>query len=253
MRDGKQLKCFKKAVFIGLLLAFGVSFSLLGKTNLRVVTEHLPPFQVSNENGEASGIVLDQIKFILNNISPQTEIEVMPWTNAYQIALNRPNTVIFSLIRTPERESKFIWISKLINVKTILIALNSSTAEYTTQLSNLKNLKVGVKANDAVGQELIKNGFSFDKNLIEIIDTSSSIKMLQKKRFDLVPANRFMLDYYCSINDCHTTSFKEVYVFDELDQDFYLAVSLGTEPSVIKQLREELSTLKLPIEAKAGH
>ena len=73
--------------------------------------------------------------------------------------------------------------------------------------------------------------------------------MLNKKRFSLIPANDFMLDYHCSVNSCDVTRFKEIYVFAEIEQDFYLAVSLGTNPTVIKQLREEFGHLSLPIKS----
>lgn len=37
---------------------------------------------------------------------------MLPWARAYKLAQERPNTLIFSLVRNPEREDQFICIEK---------------------------------------------------------------------------------------------------------------------------------------------
>ncbi|MDX7833812.1 hypothetical protein SJS03_21745, partial [Aeromonas dhakensis] len=51
---------------------------------------------------EVSGIGLDR-----------KGIQLLPWARAYQMAQYDPNTVIFSMIRLPEREALFHWVGPI--------------------------------------------------------------------------------------------------------------------------------------------
>jgi len=54
---------------------------------------------------------------ILNAILAEAQLEAnvafMPWARAFSIAESNPNTIILSMIRTPEREDNFYWIIKV--------------------------------------------------------------------------------------------------------------------------------------------
>jgi polar amino acid transport system substrate-binding protein len=211
-----------------------------------IVTEHLPPYQLSENNVLVGGSVGAQIKKLINKVIPESTIEVLTWSRAYKIALVRPNTIIFSLVRTPEREEKFIWIGKVAQIVTELITLKDSELEPIKALSELKNIYIGVKRDDAIASFLVEKGFEYDKNLVEIINTFSTMKMLEKGRIAVIPSNQQVIDFYCQTTGCSTADFKTIYTLKELSEDLYLAASLGTDENLVKQLRAEFAKLSFP-------
>ncbi len=216
-------------------------------TDIRIVSEHLPPFQIGENHELIGGVVGLEIQKLVKSILPASKIEVLPWARAYQIALHRPNTIIFSLVRTPERENKFIWIGKVADVTTELITLKDNELEPITVLSELNHSKIGVKRDDAIAVFLVGKGFEFDKELVEIVNTFSTMQMLEKGRIDVIPANQQIIEFYCQNTGCNYSDFKTIYTMKELSEEFYLAVSLGSDANLVKQLRAEFPNLDLPI------
>jgi len=232
-------------------LFFGFALNVqaeIAQAKIRIVTEHLAPFQISDNHELVGGIVGIEIQQLLDKILPENIIEVLPWARAYQIALERPNTIIFSMVRTPDREDKFIWIGKVAQVSTELITLKTSQLKPIELLSELGGIQIGVKRYDAVANFLVDKGFEFDKNLVEIMNTFSTLKMLEKRRIDVIPSNQQVIEFYCKQTGCKNSDFKTIYTLKELSEEFYLAVSLGTEESLVKQLRAEFPTLGFPVQ-----
>ena len=209
---------------------------------LRIVTEHLAPFHYLNQEQKVVGLLSNRLLPILQNLEPGLKIELLPWSHAYELATRRPNTLLFSVIRTPERESKFVWLSRLLEVNTILIANSDSNVEPTDNLADLMQYNLGVKKNDAITDHLLKVGFEFDNNLMEIVQSKSTITMLRRQRFDLIPTNVYILEDYCKKNDCELDEFKVIYTFDEIPQTFFLVINKDSDPVLIKLLRQELAS-----------
>jgi polar amino acid transport system substrate-binding protein len=221
-----------------ILIVVTLNFAVAAGTNnsLRVLTEHLPPYQIAYGVNLKGGTVGLKVQKFLNSVVPSTAIEVLPWNSAYNIALNRPNTLIFSITRTPEREDKFIWITKVANLKPKLYALKKSNINPTTNLSSLERYTVGTSLNDLVTNKLLEQGFNFKDNLVQIVNADSIVAMLHKGRLDLIAADPHMIEYYCKVNNINPSEFIAVYDFTELNDQLYLAASKRTDPNLIEQL-----------------
>jgi polar amino acid transport system substrate-binding protein len=230
-----------------LILAFH-SKGDVADLNVLIVTEHLPPYQIGKDKKLIGGSVGIEIQKLMSTVLPESIIEVVPWARAHQVALVRPNTIIFSLVRTPEREDKFIWIGKVAHVRTELITLKDSALEPVETLSELKNTQIGVKRQDAIATFLNNNGFEYGKELVEIVYTMSTMRMLENGRIETIPSNQQVIEYYCQTSGCVNSDFKTLYVFKELSEEFYLAASLGTDAELIEKLKVEFANLDLPVQ-----
>lgn len=242
-----MLSNLKRTLGACVFLAF-FSKADVADLDVLIVTEHLPPYQISKDNKLTGGSVAIEIKKLMKTVLPGSSIEVVPWARAYQVALVRPNTIIFSLVRTPEREDKFIWIGKVAQVRTELIALKDSELQPVETLSELKNTRIGVKRQDAVATFLNNNGFEYGKDLVEIVYTMSTMRMLEKGRIETIPSNKQIIDFYCQTAGCANSDFKTLYVFKQLSEEFYLAASLGTDVKLIEKLKVEFANIELPIQ-----
>lgn len=75
-------------------------------TDLLVVTENLPPYNYK-EGIAVKGVATEVVQALLKEVGLQADIHVLSWVRAYLKALEQPNVLIFSLVRTPEREEHF--------------------------------------------------------------------------------------------------------------------------------------------------
>ena len=232
---------------------FSVVFALNTKAStslkdIRIVTEHLPPYQIAVNGQLEGGSVGLKIKKLLSNVLPETTIEVLPWARTYQIALNTPNTIIFSLVRTPERENKFIWIGKVAHVPMELISLKTSQLQPIENLSELNDIKIGVKRLDAVTIWLASQGLNFGEELVEVSNTITTLQLLEKGRIEVIPSTNQVIDFYCQTEGCQSSDFKTIYTFQDFSEELYLAVSLGSDEKLVEQLQAEF--LKVDISVK---
>ena len=163
-------------------LALVTCCSVAAASGLKVVTENLPPFNIAAqvEGAAPSGIATDTLVAIFDKIGRQFDpaaIEVMPWARAYQTAKNEPSTLLYSAVRTEERESMFQWIGPIEHLTIGLIVLK----DRKLVINNVKELEqytIGTVRNGAPEQLLKKAGVS-DAKFDVISDQQAAGMMLQ--------------------------------------------------------------------------
>ena len=212
---------------------------------LRFVTEHLPPFQIIGEY-KVEGFATEIVEAALAHINRKPDITIYSWTRAYNLAMQRPNTCIYSIARTKEREDKFIWTeiisttdSHFITVKdrVPLIKVNS--------IEDAKNYRVAVLRDDFTHQFLMNAGFIENKNLYVVTNTKSLLQLLSTKKYiDLILADPLTVRYRAIYNEMDPEQFIAIHKLNYVPIDFYVACSLTTEKSVIEELTNGLKWVK---------
>ena len=202
-----------------------------------IVTEDLPPLQIDKEGRLYDGLAYQKVKRLVNTAKLDATWLVAPWARAYNIALSTPNVLLFSVVRTPKREEKFTWIGQLFLMDLFLVSLHSRRIKATT-LEQAKHLLIATKRSDVVLNYLEAEGFVTGKNMMVVRDTKATYDALLKGRVDLVPANKIMIDSYCAKANCSLQDFNFSISLPDMEQDFYLAVSKGSDPEVINALRQ---------------
>ncbi len=172
----------KKAVFMVLMLS--ASFSVFSVEQIQIVTENLKPLNYL-EGNEVKGSSTQIVRKLLQESGLTGSIQVYPWARSYAMALRQKNTLIYTINRTPERESKFKWIGLTASKKynSSLYKLKSNHHIQATNLEGAKAYTVGVNIGD-VNHELLKSeGFEY---ISAVSQRSQSIKMLMRNRIDLI-------------------------------------------------------------------
>jgi polar amino acid transport system substrate-binding protein len=152
---------------------------------LTFYTEQFPPYNYE-ENGTLKGLSVD----LLEEISVKTgmtmtrgQIHLVPWTEGYQAALSRNNTVLFSTGRIPERENFFKWAGPIHTYSTVLFARPDRHITITKP-EDLKGYRIGV-IRDAVGvKQLIGKGVN-ESQLVTETNASILIAKLAGNEIDL--------------------------------------------------------------------
>lgn len=119
-------------------------------------TFHLPPPTVS-ESGEPRGAVYDVVREMARRVGHSGAIEFLPWTRAQEIALKEPNVGILALTRSPERESRYSWIARIVDDDLVLVG---GAGVDVSDLDKVKDRPVGVLRHSGAEALLRERGFS---------------------------------------------------------------------------------------------
>lgn len=79
----------------------------------------------TSSNADAPGFMLDIVNAMLAHLQLAPRVEFLPWRRAQALAQRTPNSIIFPLARTPERESSYQWLCKVIDVPVMFINKDS--------------------------------------------------------------------------------------------------------------------------------
>ncbi len=228
-----------KALAVLLLLLLALPGDAAGRTVW--LSEDLPPFNFL-QDGAFTGIVPD----ILAEIAPRAgvpfdpaQVQVMPWTRAYQSALSTPGAAIFSMARTPERDGLFSWVGPLCTVRLGLVAKKSLGLNSGSPAAG-DGLAVGTVRDSASERCLLQQGRPerVERSLYRL----SCARMLAAGRIQAwaynVPTALFTL---CAAGE-NPADYEEIGLLQEVD--FYLAFSPGADPAVVRSLQAELENFK---------
>jgi polar amino acid transport system substrate-binding protein len=178
-------------VFIGLLCFFKPVFAcdenkareLL--SHYKWMTEDYPPYQFLDEDNKLSGIYIDLLFAIYQQIGlelTRRDIYMVPWARLYH-QLQFDNTYAgFSMINTPERSKVFTLISLPIPER-ISILVKAEEAK-PMSLSGINGLNIAVVRED-IGQHLL-NKYNIGANQVETSSARSMLEMLMLHRVDAV-------------------------------------------------------------------
>ena len=211
-------------------------------TQISFVTEYLPPYQMK-QNHVVTGYATDIVKQMMTYTPYSYSIDIYPWSRAYNLALHRNNTCVFSIVKTPSRESKLKWIAPLINMKFSLIGLRDSNISINS-LAEAKKYKIGVIRDDLSYQYLEQRGFTKNKNLFILNNTHSILKLLNERKFiDLIANDPFTIPYRAQFNHLDDKSFKTFFTLNNIGLKYYLACNNAMDNSIIEQFRAAFNQL----------
>jgi len=99
--------------------------STVAQSQLSVVTENWPPYNYQNDKSDVDGVATAVVKRVLNHAELSYRIDVFPWARSYKLAQGQPNTLIYSIFKTAEREPYFHWFCPLLpNLDMFFFALS---------------------------------------------------------------------------------------------------------------------------------
>lgn len=164
------------------------------------------------------------------------DIQVQPWARAYRNARQGPNTVLFSTIRTPEREEIFKWVGPIGSERDVLIGLRSRHFEISSP-NELKLYKTGAVRDD-VGEEILLELGVSPKNIVLTSHVNNLAKMLSASRIDLWMFGEEGWRETLKTLGIESSMFEVVYRFER--KEYYFALSPDVDASLAQQLQESV-------------
>lgn len=118
---------------------------------LQLYTEEYPPFNWADRNsGAATGLSTDIIVELMRRADmPVSAPMLLPWARGMALTSRNPNSCLFSMARTPQRESSFAWIGPVGRNEWVMYA-RSEDHIHLTSLADAKPYTVGTIIGDAM-------------------------------------------------------------------------------------------------------
>ena len=201
--------------------------------------------QIKTKNS-LSGFSVDVVNELLAITGFSAEIQVLPWARAIKTAEAQENTMIFSITRTPERESLFKWVGALgIDTNLYFWSLKSRNNIKISGWTDVKEMKTAIPREDSQIGRLRKKGFSESKNLYITNDLSQSLQMLKQGRIDFLLAGDLYISYYMSELNFSRKDFKRHSYLNTKHYPLSIAFSKNTPDKTVQIFRDALHQIKI--------
>ncbi len=232
------------AVLILLMVAITTPVEAVEVT---IYTEEFPPYNYS-EDGKLTGVSTKVVEHVMKNSGVDYKIISYPWARAYLLSQKQPNSLIYSIARTSEREKLFKWVGLVVPTRNSVFCLAKRTDIQIHTLNDLKPYKMGTVIDDALETYLVGKGFEMsyfqrvggdDAYLLNFL-------MLKRGRIDLMPGVDSVTNYVVrKAGDDPDRMLKKIFrLKDTSGGGAYLAASLTTGDDLIQRLAHALEQFK---------
>ena len=227
----------KKFLFYSFL---GVS--VLNATQIKLMTEIFSPYQFKDEiDGHLIGISTEIVQSIQKIIGDKSKIKVYPWVRGNKLLDKKPNTALFSMMRTKSREDKYKWVGPLDKLQIVFFKRKGSPIRLNSIDDARKVKKIGVTKKVANYEILHSLGF---KNL-DVVGGSDdkNIKKLLKGRIDLWPYVK-AAGLYNAKKIGQAGMIVPIPNVVLASGDLYIAFNKNTDDKIIKQWQDAFDKLQ---------
>jgi polar amino acid transport system substrate-binding protein len=210
--------------------------------SLTFYTEQMPPYNYA-ENGTLQGIAVDLLEAITDRMGDKVtrdRVHLVSWTEGYQAALTKNNTVLFTMARLPEREQSFKWVGPIYAYTNVLFARNDREIVIVGP-EDLKKYRIGVIVDDSAIQQLLNAGVN-KSQLVYETDAFAIIGKLESGEIDLWCYTEGAGRYFARQATGSAYSFRVVYSLQNLEG--YYAFSRDIPDSTVQAFQQALDALK---------
>lgn len=209
-----------------------------------VMAENMPPFNFSIE-GKVCGISTDLFVKAMeragSTIDP-ADIKIYPWARAYEMVLDEPATMLYSVARIEPREKLFKWAGPIVPCVVGLIAPKAKKI-VLHDIKDAEKLRIGSIRNGAPEQLLIKMGIR--EELLDRAGTvQQNVEKLRADRIDLFAFNIPTTVYVMRQMGMKPEEYEVVYILAETNLCY--AFHKSTDQKFIDRLNQAINDLKTP-------
>lgn len=213
------------------------------QTQVAVITEHAPPLQYFF-NGKVEGKTTDIVRALLKEAEIDTKIQIYPWARSFQLALDEPNTLIYPMIRSKEREDRFIWLGELLTFNLSFISLSNNKHITINNISDAKNYRLAVMRDDYIHHLLLQHGFKEQMHFKTVSQFPQLLTLLYAKKIDALIADHDLLIELATTLNYDASLLKEVYKIPDQKLSVHLAANKQSSPELILKLKTAMKKVK---------
>lgn len=208
---------------------------------IKIITENSPSSNMVID-GKLTGYGVDILEKMLQKVNSdktRDDFEVLPWARGYSMVQKNPNTMLFAMLRTKQREKLFKWVGPIDNSIVALIAKKERKIKINS-IEDMKKYSIGTVKDDVAELAVKELGITSFDSISGTKAIETSIKKLQRDRIDLF-AYSYVIDTW-KIKGFNPKEYENVYTLKE--DSLYYAFHKDTDQKILDQLQNALDSLK---------
>ena len=208
----------------------------------KIYMEDWPPFQYKDENNKIQGFAVDLLDLMLkdlNSNNSRNDFKLAPWARIV-FELKNANTIVLSMIKTPDRENRYQWVGPIYSIDNYVIVKKDSLLEKESFIEG-NDITAASIIGDASLHYLSELKIKPD-NINLVPNKMSPLLMLNNKRVDVIVDNWFNFEDVAKNVGLNLSDFKKL--IDLGGDKTYFAVSKSTDPSITLALQNSLDKIK---------
>ncbi|MDZ7920120.1 substrate-binding periplasmic protein [Rhodoferax sp.] len=240
---------FNGVVLVVALLAGGPwAFAQSQPPVLQALTESLPPLNYEND-GKITGFASELLDLMAAEAGITLQKQLLPWVRAYDRATKPGDTVLYSLVRTPERESLFRWVGPIGSRRISLYKWSDRQDIQLKSLEDARAYRIGTTLESAATKNLIKQGFvpmpldGAASGLELGVNDEQNMRKFIAKRFDLLVSLDWAAAYNAKNAGMDPAQLVPALVLDE-SLSYWYGLNLAVDPEVAKRLNAALQKVR---------
>lgn len=211
----------------------------LSAQHLSIYCEDVKPAQYIDKNGQLSGFAVEIVQEIQRRVGNTDGIQMVPWARGIEKLKNEPNSLLFSMARTAERDPQYQWIGP-ISETTYGLYVKADSKLKINSLDDAKQLGlIGVYRGDVRDQILTKLGFT---NLDRANSNIFSFRKLMLGRVAMYADAPLAVKSLVESEGHKLTDIRLAYIF--FRTQLYIATSKETDPAIVAKWNRALEQMK---------
>lgn len=214
----------------------------LKRVTLLGVTENLAPLNYL-DGGRPRGFAVDLLKALAAGTGATLEVRVLPWPRALRVAEGHDHSLLFSLVRLPEREERYQWVGPIAPRRVFIYKLARRRDLQLSRLEDLGSARIGVVRDSATDRLLQAQGLRPGRELDQGLDDAANLRKLLAGRMEFVTlldwaalwAMRQLKQPYATLEPVM-----------ELDpnRSYWYGLQPDADPSIARGLQAELDAMR---------
>ncbi len=205
---------------------------------MTILTEDYPPLSFEDK-GIITGYGTDIVNELQKRLKTNYPIDLNIWSEAYEIALTKPNVLIYTIEKTPEREQLFYWIGPIGVNESYFYMKKSIKIINFKKMQDFRKLKaIATCTNWFNEQYLIKAGFT---NLVSMPHPEDNVKLVMNGK-----ANATVLTNLTARKIVQNAGFKAddlVPVHSIMSSEFYIGISKKTSLKIVNKWKNAFQSM----------
>ena len=202
------------------------------------------PFTYVTEDGMRAGAAVELVSTIMRRAGHSLNvrnIHVLNWARSVEEVANTPNTALFCVARTPQRENLFKWVGPIGESNVGLVAKKSANIHIGDN-SELSRYRIGVVRNSAPAQ-ILMDLYGYPEEQFQYLSSGMlQFRMLEAGRVDLITQADVSAPRGFRNAGIDPSDYEIVSIVKKVP--LYIAFNPATDDFFLESLRDALQQLK---------
>lgn len=237
----QRTRCLKQCLISWIFCALaGLPWSAFAH-ELVGFSEDLPPFAYV-ENAEHRGMANELLDRIAQRQGLQLKRLNMPWARSIRDAALEPNSVLYMTVRTPERESQYLWVGPIDPCDIVLMKLRRRGELKFDPQHPAGPMQIGA-GRGAPSVQLLRDAGVPESEIYQTSRSEIGVRMLYADRLDLLAGLMLPSAYQAQRNGYDPTELQVVHVLKP-GYGCYFAFNPKVDPQLLAQFRKGFEEIR---------